>query len=221
MTKDQKVAVVGAGPAGLTCGYFLCKMGYKVTVFEAQSVGGGMLGIAVPEFCHPRDIIQKEINYIESCGVEICYEAPIEAGHSVNDLMQEGYSAVFIAAGAQSSLKTGIIGEDKQLDGLYYGLQFLTDIRTGKDIRLRGKVLVIGGGNVAVDVARTALRIGAQDVQIFYRRTIGEMPAWIKDIEEAIEEGVIINPLWAPKRIMHSDGKVTGMEFARSQTVFD
>ncbi len=221
VTQNLKVAVVGAGPAGLTCGYFLCKMGYPVTVFEAQPIGGGMLGIAVPEFRLPREIIQKEIDYIQSCGVKIRYDAPIEAGHSVNDLIQEGYSAVFIAAGAQSSLKTGIIGEDEKLAGLFYGLQFLTDIRTGKDIRLSGKVLVIGGGNVAVDVSRTSLRVGAQDVQIFYRRTIGEMPAWIKDIEEAIEEGVIINPMWAPKRILHSNGKVIGMEFARSRTVFD
>jgi len=221
VTKTRKVAVVGAGPAGLTCGYFLSKMGYKATVFEAQPVGGGMLGIAVPEFRLPRDVIQKEIDYIESCGVEIRYNVPIEAGYSVDDLMKEGYGAVFIAAGAQSSLKTGIIGEDEDLDGLYYGLQFLTDIRTGKEIRLSGKVVVIGGGNVAVDVARTALRIGARDVQIFYRRTIAEMPAWEKDIEEAIEEGVVINPLWAPRRIMHLDGKVTGMEFARSQTVYD
>jgi NADH-quinone oxidoreductase subunit F len=107
------------------------------------------------------------------------------------------------------------------LEGLYYGLQFLTDIRTGKRIMLTGKVVVLGGGNVAIDAARTALRVGAEDVQIFYRRTREEMPAWEKDIEEAIEEGIIINPSWAPIKIFHTGGRVTGLEFACSRTVFD
>ena len=197
VTKDQKVAVVGAGPAGLTCAYFLAKMGYGVTVFEAQPVGGGMLGIAVPEFRLPRKVIQAEIEHIESCGVELRYNSPIDARHTVNDLLEEGYQAVFIAAGAQSSKRIGIVGEEEGLEGLYYGLQFLTDIRSGKEIELKGKVVALGGGNVAIDAARTALRVGAQDVQIFYRRTIEEMPAWEKDIEEAVEEGIVINPLWA------------------------
>ncbi len=221
VTKGQKVAVVGAGPAGLTCAYFLAKMGYGVTVFEAQPLGGGMLGLAIPEFRLPRRVIQEEIEYIESCGVEIRYNSPIDASHTVNDLIEEGYSSVFIAAGAQSSTRIGIMGEEEGLEGLYYGLKFLTDIRTGKEIPLKGKILVLGGGNVAFDVSRTALRMGASDVQIYYRRTIEEMPAWEKDIEEAIEEGVIIHQMWAPKQIMHKDGKVTGIEFVRSRTVFD
>jgi len=220
-TKKQKVAVVGAGPAGLTCAYFLTKMGYGVTVFEAQPVGGGMLGIAVPEFRLPKDVIQREIAYIESCGVEILYNSPIDARHTVNDLLEGGYQAVFIAAGAQSSMRVGIPGEEEGLAGLYYGLQFLTDIRTGKKIQLGGKVVVVGGGNVAIDTARTSLRVGASDVQIFYRRTRGEMPAWEKDIDEAVEEGIVINPLWAPKQIMQEGGKITGIEFVRSMTVFD
>ena len=219
--KDQRVAVVGGGPAGLTCAYFLARMGYRVTVFEAQSVAGGMLEIAIPEFRLPREVIEKEINYIESCGVEILYNSPIDARHTVNDLLEEDYRAVFIAAGAQSSKRIDIPGEEDGLVGLYYGLQFLTDIRTGKDIKLRGKVVVLGGGNVAIDVARTALRVGARDVQVFYRRTKEEMPAWEKDIDEAIEEGIVINPMWAPKQIIHEGGKVTGIEFVRSMTVFD
>ena len=221
VTKGQKVAVVGAGPAGLTCAYFLAEMGYMVTVFEAQSVAGGMLGIAVPEFRLPRKVIQAEVDYIESRGVEIRYNSPIDARHTVNDLLKEGYHAVFIAAGAQASKRIDIPGEKEGLTGLHYGLQFLTDIRTGKDIKLKGKVIVLGGGNVAIDVARTAPRVGARDVQIFYRRTREEMPAWEKDIDEAIEEGIVINPMWAPKQIMHRGGKVTGIEFVRSMTVFD
>ena len=221
MTRGEKVAVVGAGPAGLTCAYFLAKMGYGVTVFEAQQVGGGMLGLAVPEFRLPRKVIQAEIEHIESCGVEILYNSPIDKRHTVNDLLAEDYRAVFIAAGAQSSKRMGIRGEEEGVAGIYYGLQFLTDIRIGKEIRLKGKVVVLGGGNVAIDTARTALRVGARDVQIFYRRTREEMPAWEKDIEEAIEEGVIINPLCAPKRILHRGGKVNGIEFMRSRTLFD
>ncbi|MFH1350159.1 MAG: FAD-dependent oxidoreductase [Pseudomonadota bacterium] len=221
VTKPQKIAVVGAGPTGLTCAYFLAKMGYKVTLFEEQPIGGGMLGLAIPEFRLPREVVQAEIEHIESCGVEIIYNSPIDARHTVNDLMAEGFSSVFIAAGAQSSKRMGIQGEEEGLEGLYYGLQFLTDLRTGKEIRLKGKVVVLGGGNVAIDVARTSLRVGAQDVQIFYRRTIEEMPAWEKDIEEAIEEGIVINPLWAPKRIIQHGGRVTGIEFMQSKTVFD
>jgi NADH-quinone oxidoreductase subunit F len=148
--------------------------------------------------------------------VTVKYNSPIDARHTVNDLLGEGYSAVFIAAGAQSSRRIGIVGEDEELEGLYYGLQFLSDIGSGKKIELKGKVLVVGGGNVAVDVARTALRTGAEDVQIFYRRTRERMPAWEKDIEEALEEGIVLNTLWAPKRILQADGRVTGMEFVRS-----
>ena len=221
VSQSQKVAVVGAGPAGLTCAYFLAKMGYQAVVFEAQTVGGGMLGITVPEFRLPREVIRREIEHIESCGVEIRYNFPIDAAHTVNDLMAEGHSAVFIAAGAQVSKRIGIPGEEEDLDGVYYGLQFLSDIKEGKEIALKGKVIVIGGGNVAIDVARTALRLGARDVQIYYRRTIEEMPAWEKDIDEALEEGIVINPLWAPEQIIHQDGRVTGMEFVRSMTVFN
>ena len=221
VTREQEVAVVGAGPAGLTSAYFLAKMGYRVTVYEAQPMGGGMLGLAVPQFRLPHDVIEAEIRYIESCGVQINYSSPIDSGHTVNDLLSEGFRAVFIAAGAQASKKMGILGEAEGLDGLHYGLQFLTDVRTGRSIKLKGKVVVLGGGNVAFDAARTALRVGAEDVQIFYRRTVEEMPAWEKDIEEAIEEGIVINPLWAPKRIIQNGNRVKGIEFMRSRTVFD
>ncbi|MBW1730196.1 MAG: FAD-dependent oxidoreductase [Deltaproteobacteria bacterium] len=221
VTKPQRVAVVGAGPAGLTCAYYLAEMGYKVTVFEAQPVAGGMLGIAVPEFRLPRRVIEMEIAYIESCGVEIRYNSPIDARHTVNDLLTEGYSAVFIAAGAQASKKIGIPGEEEGLEGLYYGLQFLSEVRKGKKIRLKGRVVVIGGGNVAIDVARTALRVGAQDVQIFCLESREEMPAWDKETEEAIEEGIVVNPSWGPKQILHENGRVGGIKFVRCLSVFD
>jgi NADH-quinone oxidoreductase subunit F len=220
-TKSQKVAVVGAGPAGLTCAYFLAKVGYGVTVFETQPRGGGMLGLTVPEFRLPRKVIQEEIDYIESCGVKILYNSPIDAGQTVNDLMKEGYSAVFIAAGAQASKRIGIPGEDEGLDGLHYGLNFLTDVKSGREISLKGRVLVIGGGNVAIDVARTALRVGAGDVQVFCLEARDEMPAWEKEVAEAIDEGIVINPSWGPKQIHHHEGRVKSIEFVRCRAVFD
>ena len=221
ITREEKVAIVGAGPAGLTCAYFLAKMGFKTTVFEAQSVAGGMLGIAVPEFRLPRQVIEEEIQYIENCGVEIRYNSPIDAKHTFNDLLKEGYGAVFIAAGAQASKQIGIPGEDENLEGLYYGLDFLSNVRLGKEVPLSGKTVVIGGGNVAVDVARTALRSGAHDVQIFCLEPRDEMPAWEKDVEEAIEEGIVISPEASPSSITQKDGRVTGIEFTHCVCVFD
>jgi len=221
VTHEQKVAVVGAGPAGLTCAYFLAKMGYEVNVYEAQPIAGGMLGLTVPQFRLPQDVIQKEIDYIESCGVKILYNAPIDANHTVDDLMKEGYSAVFIAAGAQASKRIGIPGEDEGLEGLSYGLSFLRDARIGKPVALKGKTVVVGGGNVAIDVARTALRVGAGDVQIFCLETREEMPAWEKETLEAIAEGIAINTSWGPTRILINDNRVTGIEFVRCLAVFD
>jgi NADH-quinone oxidoreductase subunit F len=221
VTRPQKIAVVGAGPAGLTCAYFLAEMGYQTVVYEAQSVAGGMLGLTIPEFRLPRDVIETEIAYIESCGVEIRYNAPIDARHTVNDLMNEGYSAVFIAAGAQASRRIGIPGEEEGLEGLAYGLAFLTDVRMGRSVPLKGKAVVVGGGNVAVDVARTALRTGAADVQIFCLESRQEMPAWEKEVEETLDEGIAINTSWGPCRILSENDRVTGIEFVRCVSVFD
>ncbi|MFH1930623.1 MAG: FAD-dependent oxidoreductase [Pseudomonadota bacterium] len=219
--REQKVAVVGAGPSGLTCAYFLAKSGYKVTVFEAQPVAGGMLGITVPEFRLPREVIQGEVDFIESCGVEIRYDSPIDAYHTVNDLMREGYDAVFIAAGAQASKRIGVPGEEEGLDGLHYGLEFLSQAKTDRKIAVEGKVVVIGGGNVAIDVARTALRVGAEDVQLFCLEPRDEMLAWEKEVREAIDEGIVINPSWGPRQIIHKDGRVAGIEFVKCISVFD
>ncbi|MGD9173322.1 MAG: FAD-dependent oxidoreductase [Desulfobacterales bacterium] len=221
VTRKEKVAIVGAGPAGLTCAYFLAKMGYQTTVFEAQPVAGGMLGIAVPEFRLPRNVIEEEIEYIQNCGVEIRYNSPIDAKHTFNDLLDEGYSAVFIAAGAQASKHIGIPGEEEGVEGIYYGLDFLTQVRMGKKVPLSGKTVIVGGGNVAVDVARTALRAGAQEAQIFCLEPRDEMPAWEQDVEEAIEEGIVINPDLSPSKIIHEKGQVTGVEFTRCICVFD
>ncbi|MGM0787679.1 MAG: FAD-dependent oxidoreductase, partial [Thermodesulfobacteriota bacterium] len=221
VTRAEKVAIVGAGPAGLTCAYFLAKLGYKTRVFEAQPVGGGMLNIALPEFRLPREVIETEINWIENAGVEIEYNSPIDANHTLNDLKKEGYGAVFLSAGAQSSKRIGIPGEEEGMEGLYYGLNFLRDVRLGHDIRLSGKTVVIGGGNVAMDVARTALRAGSDEVQVFCLESRDEMPAWAKDVEETEEEGAILHPQWSPEQIYEENGRVKGITFSRCLAVFD
>jgi NADH-quinone oxidoreductase subunit F len=219
--QKEKVAIVGAGPAGLTCAYFLASMGYESEVFEAQPIAGGMLGIAIPEFRLPRWVIEEEIKYIQNAGVKIHYNSSIDANHTVTDLMKEGFNAVFIAGGAMASKRIGIPGEEEGVEGLYYGLKFLSDIRTGQDVPMKGKSVIIGGGNVAMDVARTALRAGSDDVQLFCLESREEMPAWEKDVEEALEEGVILKPSWSPTQIFHENGKVKGISFTRCVSVFD
>jgi NADH-quinone oxidoreductase subunit F len=216
-TKTQKVAVVGAGPTGLSCAYYLAQLGYGATVFEALPIGGGMLSVAIPEFRLPQKIIQQDIDYITGRGVEIRYDTPINVNLTVEDLKKDGFAAVFIAAGAQRSQRVGIPGELEDTEGFYYGLRFLRDIKVGKNVRMGHKVAVIGGGNVALDAARTALRMGADDVNIFYRRSREEMPVTEVEYDEAVAEGVRINFLISPSRIMSDKWKVTGLQCARMQ----
>lgn len=214
-TKSQQVAVVGAGPCGLSCAYFLARMGYGVTVHEALPVGGGMLSVAIPEFRMPGSVIEKEIDYIHKRGVEIIYNSPINVNNTVEDLKQSGYDAVFIAAGAQKSQQIGIPGELEDLGGFYYGLRFLRDVKIGRPVQIGKKVIVIGGGNVALDTARTAVRLGAEQVNILYRRTREEMPVSELEYEEAVSEGVKIDFLVSPTRIVSSNWKVTGLQCSR------
>jgi len=150
-THRQQVAVVGAGPTGLSCAYFLAQMGYPVTVFEALPIGGGMLSVAIPEFRLPREVIQKEIDYIAKKGVDIRYNTPITVNFTVEDLRRDGFEAVFVAAGAQRSQRIGIPGELEDIAGFYYGLRFLRDAKLGRQVRIGRRVAVIGGGNVAMD----------------------------------------------------------------------
>jgi NADH-quinone oxidoreductase subunit F len=214
-TKKQKVAVIGAGPTGLTCAYYLASMGYPVTVFEALSLGGGMLAVGVPEFRLPRAAIDSDIKYIQARGVEIRYNNPITVNFTVDDLKNEGYDAVFIAAGAHKSQRIGIPGEEEGLKGLYYGLSFLRDVKLGKKVEIGKKVAVIGGGNTALDSARTARRVGSEQVDIYYRRTREEMPVSEVEYNEAREEGISINFLVSPTRILHADGRAVGIECIR------
>jgi NADH-quinone oxidoreductase subunit F len=212
VTRKERVAVVGAGPAGLSCAYFLARMGYRTTVFEALPVAGGMLGVAIPDFRLPKEVIEKEIAHIQARGVDIRYSTPINVNYTVDDLKKEGFAAVFIAAGAQRSSQLGIPGEVEGLEGLLYGLRFLVDVKVGKPVPVGKRVGVIGGGNVAMDSARTALRLGAEEVDIFYRRSREEMPVTESEYQEAVEEGVRFHFLVSPTRIVSEGWKLKGIE---------
>jgi NADH-quinone oxidoreductase subunit F len=214
-TKSQRAAVVGAGPTGLSCAYFLAQMGYPVTVFEALPIGGGMLSVAIPEFRLPHEMIQKEIDFIAKKGVEIRYNTPINVNFTVEDLRKDGYNAVFIASGAQRSQRVGIPGELEDTAGFYYGLRFLRDIKLGRQVNVGHRVAVIGGGNVALDTARSALRLGADEVNIFYRRSREEMPVTEVEYDQAIAEGINVNFLVSPTRIESENWQVTGLQCIR------
>jgi len=215
LKQSQRVAVVGAGPTGLSCAYYLAQMGYPVTVFEALPIGGGMLSVAIPEFRLPREVIQKEIDYIAKKGVDIRYNTPISVNFTVEDLRRDGFEAVFVAAGAQRSQRVGIPGELEDVAGLYYGLRFLRDVKLGRQVRVGHRVAVIGGGNVALDAARTALRLGASEVNIYYRRSRDEMPVTEVEYDQTIDEGIQVNFLVSPTRIVSENWEVTGLQCIR------
>jgi NADH-quinone oxidoreductase subunit F len=207
-----EVAVIGAGPAGLTCAYFLAIMGRHTVVFEKQAVAGGMLALGIPEYRLPKEAIQKDIDFILRHGVELRTNTPVE---SVEELKEKGYRAVFLATGAQDGRVMGIDGEE--LEGVADSLEFLRARGLGQEPECGKKVAVIGGGNAAVDAARSAVRLGAEQVQILYRRTREEMPAYEEEIEEALLEGIELHELVAPYRIIGRDGKVTGIEMTRME----
>ena len=213
--KKERVAVVGAGPAGLSCAFYLVHQGYKVTIFEALSEPGGMMRWGIPEYRLPHAVLMRDIEFIRRCGVEIKNDSPIGSEHTIEDLFKEGFKAVFLGVGAQKSVKLGIEGED--LEGVIHGIDYLREIKSGNEVPLGGRVAVIGGGNVAIDVVRTAVRKGAQQVMIIYRRSREEMPALPEEVMEAEEEGIIINYLVAPKRIVGKDGKVGALECIRME----
>lgn len=213
--KGEKIAVIGSGPSGLTVAYYLAVEGYPVTVFEKHSVAGGMMALGIPEFRLPRSILRAEIEIIKRLGVEIKLDFEVGKDCSFSDL-QKNYKALFIGVGCGRPLKLGVPGEDELL-GVIDGLTFLRDINLGILPSLKGRMVVVGGGNTAVDCARVAKRLGYQHVRILYRRTREEMPANSWEVDETIEEGIDIQFLTAPKKILAENGKVSEMECIRMQ----
>jgi heterodisulfide reductase subunit A len=212
-TSREKIAIIGSGPAGLTAAGELVGMGYPVTVFESLPELGGMLRVGLPNFRFPKEALDVDINYIKNLGVEFKTGVSVGKDVTIEGLLKEGYKAIFIATGAHKSMKLNIEGE--KLEGVIQALDLLKDFNNGKAIYLGGSVAVIGCGNVAIDAARTALRLGAKDVNILYRRSREEMPAMPLEVKEAENEGVKINFLVAPKKILGKDGHVNGVECIR------
>ncbi len=199
----KRVAIVGSGPAGLTAAYYLAKLGHAVTVFEALPEAGGMMRVGIPDYRLPKDILKAEIKEIESIGVDIKTNTRVD---SLDELFTDGYNAAFLATGAHQGIKIGVKGEDSP--GVMDCVSFLREVSLGKKVEIGNSVAVIGGGNAAIDSARTALRLGAKEVTILYRRTQSEMPASAEEIEGAIAEGVKIEFLVAPTRISKKNGRV-------------
>jgi NADH-quinone oxidoreductase subunit F len=209
--REEKVAVVGSGPGGLTCAYYLALEGYKVTVFESQPVAGGMLALGIPEFRLPKDVLRYEIDRIKKLGVEIKTNTTIGKDIALDKLKEE-YKAIFIAIGAWRGLKMKIPGEDT--GGVLDAVEFLRDVNLGQEVKIGDKVIVVGGGNSAIDAARVAKRLG-KDTRIFYRRTKAEMPAIRSEIEEGLIEGIDIEFLTAPINVLSSNGRMNAVECIR------
>ena len=207
--KGKRVAIIGAGASGLTCGYYLVNIGYDVDVYESQNVAGGVLAFGIPEYRLPEHILQHEIDLIKQAGVNIILNK--EIGKDIDfKKLREDYDAIYVATGTQYPGRVNIEGED--LQGVMHGITFLKETNLKGDIELHGTVAIIGGGNTAIDSARTALRIGAERVVVLYRRNKSSMPAYVEEVKEAEEEGVEIMELIAPKKFIGEDGKVTGIE---------
>lgn len=216
---EERIAVIGAGPAGMSAAYYLRCKGYPVTVFEKEKRAGGMLLYGIPSFRLEKDVIAAEISVLEAMGIEFKFGVEVGKDTTIQKLRDEGYKAFYVAIGAQGGRKPGVPGEDAK--GVMSGIDFLRQVnRDEESMKLKGKTVVIGGGNVAADVARTALRAGSSSVTVFCLEKREEMPAAKDEIEEALEENIDIQNGWGPKEILTEDGHVTGVVFKKCVSVF-
>jgi NADH-quinone oxidoreductase subunit F len=207
----KKIAIIGAGPAGLSCGYFLSRLGYKPDIFEASSRAGGMLVQTIPAYRLPREVVAREIRMIESMGSKIHLEKKLGVDYTLEGLREQGYEAVFLGIGAPDSVSMGLPGEEGL--GVVQAVPFLQQYNISGSVEIGKNILVIGGGNAAIDAARTAIRLGAETVKIIYRRSRNEMPAYEEEIDAAVEEGIELLPLVQPLQILLDDQKsVRGMQ---------
>jgi len=208
----EKVAIIGAGPAGLACAFYLTRLGYKPVVFEALKVAGGMMQVGIPDFRLPKDKLQAEIDVIARAGVEIKLNSPVA---SIDQLLKKGHAAVFIGSGAHQAQKLNI--EGSELKGVFSGIDFLRDVNLGKKVSLGSDVVVVGGGSTAMDTARMARRMGAHNVRLVYRRTRAEMPAQLEELVGAEEEGIEMDFLVNPLKVIGKAGKVSSLQCIRTE----
>ncbi len=213
--REERVAIIGSGPAGLSAAYHLARKGIRSTVFEALPEAGGMLRVGIPDHRLPREVLDREIEGIASLGVEIRTNTSLGRDVTVEGLLEKEYCAVFLGTGAHTGIRLGIPGEE--LEGVRQGVDFLREVNLKGAAPVGRKVAVIGGGNVAVDVARSAVRLGAEEVRILYRRTRAEMPAWEEEIQAAEEEGVLIDYLVAPAEVLAREGRVDRLRLIRME----
>ncbi len=213
--RRERILVIGSGPAGLTAANDLSLLGYGVVIMEALPVSGGMLAVGIPEFRLPRDILKMEIEGIKALGVEVRTEHPFRFDGSVNVFRKLGFQAVFLSIGAHRSARLKVPGTAFQ--GVSSGVEFLRDLNLGKTMPVGKKVVVIGGGNVALDVARSVIRRKAESVDLIYRRSRREMPAMAEEVDEAVREGIRMLFLASPVRITGKNGKATGLECVRME----
>lgn len=215
----KKIAVIGAGPSGLSCAYYLAVEGYQVTVFEKESILGGMLTFGIPNFRLEKDVINAEIDILKALGIE--FKTGVEVGKdiTINKIRESGYESIYIAIGAQNGRGLGLENEDAK--HIISGVDFLKDVAINKKEQLKGNVIVIGGGNVAIDVARTAVRTGGESVELYCLESLEEMPALKEEIHEATEEKITINSSYGPTRFIVENGMVKAVEFTKCLSVKD
>jgi formate dehydrogenase beta subunit len=213
--RTGRVAVVGAGPAGITCAYHLARKGHQVTIYERWAEPGGMSAMGIPDYRLPRSVLNREVDWIQRMGVTMLFRQTVGEEVSLSQLEGE-FDAVFIGIGAQQSAALGIQGEREGHQGLVHGLQYLREIKEGRDPHPEGRrVAVIGGGNVAIDCARSSFRVHKKEVDVVYRRGRHEMPADDEEIRDAEAEGVRLHFLTSPIQVLATDGHVTGLRCIR------